>query len=237
MDQLGNVLSSIGWVKEIPQPITHTPFSFWLYVMFSYLPFEVSKYVWLSLQAIALIWITRVLVAESKATLPFLVFALALFPPLWIEIFNGHVNFIILLAFTSFKLIKVRSFLTGFVLSFGIFKPHLLFPIWIGIITSSLTSRNFMPLIGLGSGLILHAALSIMFIGNNLGLYLYDFLNVTKTTSVPGSTLAQIIQFHLGLQWPRILLFLTSCWVGLLWGLRGGKTSEADSVMLWTIAC
>jgi hypothetical protein len=94
-----------------------------------------------------------------------------------------------------------------------------------------------MPLIGLGSGLILHAALSIMFIGNNLGLYLYDFLNVTKTTSVPGSTLAQIIQFHFGLQWPRILLFLTSCWVGLLWGLRGGKTSEADSVMLWTIAC
>jgi len=232
-------LLAIGWpAGEGIQAITHFPYVFWLYYLFSFLPFEIAQFVWVGFTTFGYLAIFKLILRlvsklqnnKSVRLRGSFIFVIALFPPGWIDIIYGQINWIILLALllSVSELKNLRSLKAGLLLSLTACKPHLLLPVYAALFTSELRQRKLMLVIGFFVGLVFQAALVATLAPQIYSQYFAHFSStMSEARLLVGASLSQILTNISGSPLMSAILAISGILIGIIWGMRNKEINRS----------
>lgn len=218
-DQLAAQLHAMGWPPdEGVQGLTHPPWNFWLYVIFSWIPFEFCAVLWTLLIGIGMAYGAKIITGRGpvfgrlqELSLPRLALALFAFPPVLSNLVTGQINVIGFLGLLGFYLQRERSnkWRAGLLLSLSLAKPHLLFPLYVAVFARDLVAGQFLTMSGFAAGFACQVIASLLLYPQGFVHYAGAMGEIAAVTNqITGASLSQVLSLMFPVQWLKPLLFI-----------------------------
>lgn len=222
-------LQALGWpTTEGVQRLTHLPYSFWLYSLFTLLPFTFARILWIASLTVGYLfvarWLAKIYLEQnselSARSLQNTTLLALLFPAIWYDVGYGQVNLLVLVGLIgALRLIRLhRDVLAGLLLSLTLIKPHLLIPIYCALGVFCLKQHRVSLIASACLGLVAQAVVSSLVAPNIFAQYLQQFSTVmTEASEISGASLGQILSGLVGI---RPVLLAAGIAIGVAWGWR-----------------
>lgn len=225
-------LLALGWpATEGVQGLTHLPYMFWLYYLFSLMSFSVARGVWISTIALGYLGIAAALcrksvfpfISEKSVACAKVFFLVLVFPALWADILFGQVNILALLGLLALLSDqRTRSpLLSGLVFSLTAVKPHLFLPVYAAVLIFCVRQKELRFLFAAAGGLVLQVVVTWLRVPQVFSYYAQQVSSISSEASVIlGASIGQFAAIKLSLPAIRVVLPIIGCGVGAWWGMR-----------------
>lgn len=216
---LKSQLALLGWpASENAQTITHIPIIFWIYILLSYIPFEISRVLWFGFIAFLFLCTISAQInfinsfSVNKKLPKHLYFFLALVFPFFLgNLAYGQVNIISFLGliFGLKYASKDSAHRSGAFLSLTIIKPHLLIPLYVSYFIYFLRERKFSFHVYFLAGVLIQALLSWLLAPEIFNFYIKHFSSLMiETSSLFCASIAQNLSIYFDSIWIRPILLI-----------------------------
>ena len=227
-NELQQCLATISWpATEDVQALTHPPYNFWLYGLFSYLPFTSSLLLWSIVSAglcawSGLQWWKMRGIALNAGAIPTTLVILT-FPPITSNLLWGQVNAVHFFGLTAFTILynRHRPLLAGILLSLTLAKPNLYLCTYAYLLLVTIRQRAWGVCLGGTLGLAAQIFISQLLYPRGWQLY-YERLHslAGEAVTLAGATLAQQLAILTGWNFVPIVFMACALLAGITAGIR-----------------